>query len=223
MRRMKELCFVTLLVVVAFNIALAQTFEERPITEGLRELTAYPLVGGEVRIGDLFLPFDVSQLRWVAIDYGITNDFQLGTAIPADFLGTLNLLAKYRFLQLSDMSFALPLSLNITLEPRTLLFGSGLIVSGAFNEAFSYHSGAWVALTNEPRFALSALYLIVDVNLLADTKLLLELDLYPSAMDLAQISLGELQRFGSLNLMVTATLVLPSTANTLGAVIFFRF
>lgn len=223
MRRRKELCLAILVVMVAFNIAQAQTFQERPITKGLRGLTAYPLNGGEVQIGDLLLPLEASQLHWLAIDLGVTRNLQVGTALPANFLGTLNLLAKYRFLRLARLSLTLPLSLNVALEPRTLILESGLIVSWALNENFSSHSGVWVVLTNEPRFALSTLYVIIDVNVLANTKLLLELDIYPLAVDPVWISLGELRRFGPLNLTVTATLALPSTANTLEAGIFFRF
>jgi len=217
-----------MLVMVGLVLSLpgvAQTFQERPITAGLSEFTAYPLNGGSLQIGNLSFPFDSSQLRWLALDFGLTSNFQIGTALAANFLGRLNLLGKYRFLHLdSGMDLALPFSLDVVLAPpRTLAFGTGAVLSWQLNESTSFHSGMWLAFTNEPRVGVSALYLIADVNLTPNAKLLFELDLYPLVADLVQISLGELQRFEFVNVRIAATLFLPTALNVLHADIFIRF
>jgi hypothetical protein len=219
---------VALFVVIGLVLSLpgvAQTFQERPITAGLREFTAYPLTAGSLQIGNIVFPFDSAQLRWLALDFGLTNNFQIGTALAANFLGRLNLLGKYRFLHLdSGMDLALPFSIDVVLAPpRTLAFGTGAILSWQFSASTSFHSGIWLALTNEPRVGVSALYLIADVELTPNSKLLFELDLYPLVADLVQISLGELQRFGFINVRVAATLLLPTANNVLSADVFFRF
>jgi len=214
-----------LLGAVIFLPALAQTFPQRPLTEGLHQMTAHPLNGGEVRIGDLWLPFDVSQLKWLAIDYGLTSDLQLGTALPANFTGTLNLLAKYRLWHLaSTLDFSIPFSFTLTLgEAHEVAFSSGLLFSGMFEENLGYHAGLWFLVSSAGGSGISSFYVITDLTLHPDAKLLVELDLYPGAVDSLQISIGELQRFGVVNLRFAATWALPSGANVLEAALFFRF
>jgi len=202
----------------------AQPFQDRPITEGLYGFTAYPLNRGGVRIGNLTFPFHLSQLQWIYIDYGLTEDLQIGSALPANFLGNLNLLGKFRFLQLPlGIELAIPFSIDLTLRPaRRMVLGSGLILSWAM-EGLSYHSGLWLSFSKEERLKPSIFYVIIDLDPLPDTKLLIELDVYPKADNPLLIRLGELRRLSPLNLRVTATLVLPEGSNTLDAALFLRF
>lgn len=220
-----RLVFLVIGIVCYPTPGIAGTFQEQPITEGLHELTAYPLNGGGIRIGDLSFPFEGSQLRWLALDYGLTNDLQIGTALPANFLGTLNLLAKYRLLSLSSaMDFSIPLSITLTLgEVRELNFASGMIFSGRFDENFGYHGGLWFLISNAGGSGISTFYLMTDLLIHPDAKLIFELDLYPAATDSLLLSLGELQRFGPVNLRVVTTWILPSRTNVVEADIFFRF
>jgi hypothetical protein len=203
----------------------ADLFAERPIIEGLWEFTAYPLRRGEIRIGNLSLPFDPRQLRWLYLDVGLTEGLQLGTAVPADLTGMVNLVGKFRFLHLeSGLALALPFRLDLTVRPeRDLMLGSGLIASWALQDGITVHGGLWLTLSRGQKASLSALYAILDTTILPDTKLIIEMDAYPSAANQFLVSVGTLRRIGVLNFRVTTAVLFPGMSNRLTADLFVRF
>ncbi len=203
----------------------ASLFEGRSIIEGLWEFTAYPLRQGEVRIGSLSLPFEPTQLRWLYLDVGLTDGLQLGTAVPANFLGIVNLVGKFRFLRLeSGLNLALPFRLDLSYRPQLdLALGSGLIASWAMQGGITVHSGLWLALSRGEKAKLSVLYAIADLTVLPDTKLIIEMDAYPDAANPFLISVGTLRRVGALNVRVTVTVLFPQASNLLMADLFLRF
>ena len=204
--------------------SVVDRFEERPIIEGLWEFTAYTLRSGELRVGNLSLPFDPSQLRWLYLDFGLTDSLQLGTALPANALGVVNLIGKFRFLR-SEKGFALalPFRFDLVYRPgRDFLLGTGMAMSWPL-EGLTLHGGFWFLLSREKRVQLSTMYAILDATVLPDTKLLMEVDLYPGEGDRLWIRLGTLRRVGAVHIRTAASVLVPGGENLLQLDLFFRF
>jgi len=199
-------------------------FANRPIIEGLWEFTAYSLRAGELRVGNLSLPFEPTQLRWLYLDVGLTETLQLGTAVPANALGVLNLIGKFRFLRSEGgFTLAFPFRLDLTYRPtRDFLLGTGLIVSWPL-EGLTLHGGFWLTLSREKEVRLSAMYTILDATVLPDTKLLLEVDLYSGEARPLWIRLGTLRRVGVVHIRTAASLLFPGGDNLLQLDLFLRF
>lgn len=206
--------------------APVDAFAERPIIEGLWEFTAYTLRQGELRVGNLSLPFEPSQLRWLYLDVGLTGTLQLGTAIPANALGVLNLIGKLRLLHSEEgdgFSLALPFRLDLTYRPvRNFLLGTGLVISWPLEE-LTLHGGMWLLLSRGERVRISTMYAILDTTVLSDTKLLLEVDLYPGGTDMLWIRLGTLRRVGVVHIRTAASVLFPGGDNLVQVDLFFRF
>lgn len=160
---------------------ILSTFEQKPITRGICEDTAYTLNQGGLKLGDLSVPGQISQWKWVYLKYGLTEDLQVCTTIPQNFLGRPNFSAKYHLTSdvLGGADVAIPADMNIYVSPAVnLSLSSGLVASWKLNREFGFHSGANIWFSSYGTLSPSA-YVMTDYNILSNAKLISELESIP--------------------------------------------
>jgi len=202
------------------------TFQESPTTKGICEDTAYTLNQGEWKIGNLSLPGSVSQWKCAYLKYGLTEDLQVGTTLPQNFLGQPNLSGKYHLTSNGPggSDLAMPARLNISLSPvANLSLSSGLVASWDLNNKFGFHSGANIWFNTSGNFSPFA-YVMTDYNVLSNTKLISELKFYPSSQDVLSLRAGGLIKpLDFINIKLSSSIDIPSGNMSAWASLFVRF
>ena len=204
------------------------SFRRKPMLRGICSDTAYTLNRGGIKFGDLTVPGSVSQWKWIYLKYGLTEDFQVSTTLPQNFLGQPNLSTKYRLT--SDgpggVDIAIPADINVYLSqaPVTnLSFSSGLVASWKLNRDFGFHGGANIWFSSFGTFSPSA-YVMTDYNILSNVKLISELKVYTFSQDLLSVRAGGLIRpFNFLNIKLSSSVDIPSGDMSAWASLFLRF
>jgi len=213
------------LEVPKIELGMTKTFREEPIISVLRGATAYTLNRSELQIGDLSIPFHISQLRWIYVLYGLTDGLQLGTAIPENFLRGPNFSGKFHAMHLpaSRIDAAVPFSFDLSFDPFFISLGGGMAMSWKLRDGLTLHMGMHLWFSTLGGFGFPFLYASADVDILPNMKLLGELNLYSFLEDPLRLRIGGLMRLSFINLKLTATLVIPTFGSFLNANMFFRF
>lgn len=202
------------------------TFRNRPITEGICNQTAHTLNQGEWKVGDLSFPGQFSQWKYFYLQYGLTENLQIGTTLAQNFLGGPNLSGKYHLpiKGPAGAELAIPASLNIYLSPiANASFGSGIVASWNLTPKFGFHGGTDLWFNTSGTFSPSA-FVMTDYNILSNTKLISELKLYTFSKDVLSLRAGGLVRpFDFLNLKLSSSFDLPSGDMSAWVSLFVRF
>lgn len=219
----KRILFIGLMIILALTSGMVKTFQANSITEGLWGATAYTLKKNEIKLGDFFIPFHISQLKCIYINYGIASNLQVGTAVPANFLGDINIAGKYGFIH-SKIDIAIPFGVDLFLNPLSFSLGSGAALSWRITNYLDFHTGMRIWSSSQGDLWVSSLYTILGLDVLSNIKLLSELDLYPPLENPLKARVGGLIRLlDFLNLKITATLSVPSNHNYINANASLRF
>ena len=203
------------------------TFQRKPMLRGICEDTAHTLNLGSFKFGDLSVPGTLSQWKHSYLKYGLTNNFQVGTTLAQNFLGRPNLTTKYKlpFKGPGQAELAVPANLNLNLDPLGVSTNLGLAASWNNNSSFNFHAGANLWLVSYAyRLFNSSAYLMVDYNLLSNTKLIGELDLQSFGEDFLTLRAGGLIRpLDFLNLKLNSSVDVPSGDMSAWASLYVRF
>jgi len=186
-------------LLVAFISACgwAAPFSEAPPTMGLARPTAHTLRAGDLQIG---MATVLSPLN-LHLDYGVTDNVQVGVLPLILVMGFPNIGAKFGFSLDDRVSVAIPVALMYPIRGGGLITALGAVASATL-EGFALHSGGTVALLGGGGLHFNV-YGILDVDVAQDVKLVGELDLAPFSA-----SVGVLARFlGSLDVRAGVDLV----------------
>ncbi len=202
-------------------------FRSKPITSGIHAETGYTLGRGEWKVGSLTLPGAISQWERTYVRYGLTENLQLGTALPRNFLGRPNVSAKFQlpFKGPAGAGLAIPASLDLAISPLGTSANAGLAASWSLTERIGLHSGINVWLVSYIyRLFNPSVYAVVDYDLLSNFKAIGEVDLHAFGQDYLDLRVGGLTRvLDVINLKFSVSVDLPSGDNSMGANIFLRF
>lgn len=205
----------------------SNTFWVSPITKGICEETAYTLSRGEWKVGDLSVPWSPSQWRHFYLNYGLSDNLQIGTTLSQNFLGRPNISAKYRlpFDGPGEARLAVPARIELNIYPLGLSTHTGLTASWNVNERMDFHTGVdfWLVSYVYSAFNTSA-YFAADYNLFSNMKVVGEFDFYTFGQNFLTVRVGGLLRvLDFVNLRASSSLQLPSGGTQVGADLFVRF
>lgn len=190
---MKQAAVILICFLVALSIATANVIgdpinQEWRLTSTLNGATAYTLHQGELSLGALgfwasLIPpsfsFDfLSQLRSLHATYGLTERLHVGTTVASNFLGQINLSAKFLAVHLpqTSVSLGIPFSFSFGLQSLSVSTGSGASLSWGISPGVSIHSGfRFSASLNDLRFNGGHLSMAVDLS--SNSRLLAGLDI----------------------------------------------
>lgn len=170
------------------TIAFADDFETHPPTDVLSGSTAYTLTAGEFQIGTLDFsftipglsaPFDPSQLRWIQVEYGLTNQLHVGTTVAQNVLQGPNAWSVFTAIQNPTLALAIPFNVNVGFAPFVVWAGSGVMVSWTLTSALDLHSGLRFAVPPNASFQITHIYSAFDLGLAPNTRAVVELDYFP--------------------------------------------
>jgi len=203
------------------------TFRQKPITRGVCEETAYTLDQGGLKIGDVSVPGSISQWKYAYIEYGLTNDLQVGTTLPQNFLGRANLSVKYRlpFRGPGRAALAIPANINFNLSPLGVSTHTGLTATWENKDSLNFHTGVNLWLVSYAyRFFNPSAYVAADYDLLSQVKVMGELNAHTFGEDFMSARVGGLLRvFDFINLKLSSSIDFPSGNMNAWASLFVRF
>lgn len=205
----------------------SNTFRVNPITKGICEETAYTLGRGEWKVGDLSVPWSLSQWRHFYLNYGLSDNLQIGTTLSQNFLGRPNISAKYHlpFDGPGGARLAVPARVELNISPLGASTHTGLTASWDVNDRMDFHTGVdfWLVSYVFSAFNTSA-YFAADYNLFSNMKVIGELDFYSFGQNFLTVRVGGLLRvLDFVNLRASSSLRFPSGGTQVGADLFFRF
>lgn len=205
----------------------SSTFRVNPITKGIHEETAYTLGRGEWKVGDLTVPGSLSQWKHFYLNYGVSDNLQIGTTLAQNLLGRPNVSAKYHlpFDGPGGARLAVPARIELNISPLGVSTHTGLTASWNVNDRMDFHTGVdfWLVSYVYSAFNTSA-YFGADYNLFSNMKVIGELDFYSFGQDFLTVGAGGLLRILEfVNLRASYSSRLPSGGTQIGADLFFRF
>lgn len=233
MHEITGLFLIGVIIVSVSSPVAAETFQEKPITEGLYLPTAYTLKRSEMLIRLGGFAFRVyGKPGWVyylpGITYGVTNDLQLGTAIPGVFFEptayAAHIFGKYHFIQLfgSKIEIAARSGLNIHLNPIFTIASVTVVSSWEMSSRLGLHTGIGASIHTLAGFRPLCLTTLIDWDVLPNIKVLSEVLIGPWCPALHIGMTTRLLTF--LNLKVRARFSLaPSPASFIGSELSVRF
>lgn len=207
---MRALLIATTTILFLAASAGADDFSGHPPTDALNGATAFTLNRGEWQISSLqfFIdfpqvgsPFNLSQLKWLNVEYGLTNRLQIGTTVLENVLEGPNAWAKFNALRTRTLTLAVPLAVDVNLSTGTAGVGSGLALSWAPTYRTLWHTGLnfWAY---DGQVQLSRIHTALEFALWGHTHLFVEADVWPLVVEV-----GSLSRFRALNLEVSSRVV----------------
>jgi len=200
---------IAVLVILSVSVD-AQTFQTHPPTDTLNGSTAYTLNRGEFRVGSLNLfvdflhpttVFRLNQLKWLDVEYGLTDRLQVGTTVLETVLEGPNVWAKFTAIRTRTWAVAMPLSIDVNLSPVVAGVGSGVLMSWTPTRTASLHGGLRFSAF-DGQVQLSRIHAALEYALVDHTHLWAEADIWPLG-----IEVGTLSRYRMLNLEISSRLV----------------
>ena len=207
--------------------AFPYTFRQKPITRGICEETAHTLNQGGLEVGEVSVPGSISQWKYAYLRYGLTDDLQVGTTLPQNFLGRPNLSVKYRlpFRGPGQGELAVPATIDLNLSPLGVSSHTGLTATWGNKDSLNFHTGVNLWLVSYAyRFFNPSAYVAADYDLLSQVKVMSEFNAHTFGEDFISARVGSLIRaFDFINLKLSSSVDLPSGGMNAWASLFVRF
>lgn len=204
-----------------------RTLQESLLIEGIYEDTAFTLNQGEWKIGELSIPGSLYQWKWAYMQYGLTDNLQIGTTLVRNFQGFPNLSGKFHLpLQgFDELELAIPAKINFVLSPFNVVTTTGLAASWRINDNINFHTGTNLWLTSYGvGFSHPSLYVMAGYRIFSNITLLGELELGSLGNRYLAIRWGGLWRvLETLNFKLHSSLSVPTGGLNAGVDIFARF
>ena len=178
-------------------------------------------------MGDLSVPWSPSLWKHFYLNYGLSDNLQIGTTLSQNFLGRPNFSAKYLlpFDGPGGARLALPARIELNISPLGVSTHTGLTASWEVNDRMDFHTGVdlWLVSYVYSAFNTSA-YFCADYNLFSNMKVIGEFDFYSFGQNFLTVRAGGLLRIlDFVNLRASSSFRLPSGGMQAGADLFFRF